>query len=229
MPASPGGHLSLLSQQGPDDSRGHRANGGGNGSLGRRTGQCPRRAVGQLFELIRAQMEIMEENGELLRTLLIDRRLMKDSAGGSRARRLLKYKRRHEAGIRYLLEAGMRRKIFRSVDAARAAFYVNELTVSTAQKRLLGLTRFSLKVETEALFNSSVSCSEIMTVTMRAKGMAMKSRSVRLLFLPFILASYAIASPAEPAATAERFGEIPNPFRILADQWLDYPKASGRL
>ena len=106
---------------------------------------------GQLCELIRAQMEIMEENGELLRTLLIDRWLMKDSPGGSRARRLLKYKQRHEAGIRHLLEAGMRQKIFRSVDAARAAFYVNELTVSTAQKRLLGLTRFSLKVETEAL------------------------------------------------------------------------------
>jgi AcrR family transcriptional regulator len=105
----------------------------------------------QLCELIRAQMEIMEQNRELLRTLLIDRRLMKDSPGGSRARRLLKYKRRHEAGIRHLLESGMRRKIFRSVDAARAAFYVNELTVSTAQRRLLGLTRSSLKVETEAL------------------------------------------------------------------------------
>lgn len=60
---------------------------------------------------------------------------------------------------------------------------------------------------------------------MRAKGMAMKSRSVRLLFLPFILASSAIASSAEPAAMSERFGEIPNPFRILADQWLDYPPA----
>jgi AcrR family transcriptional regulator len=105
----------------------------------------------QLCELIRAQMAIMEQNRELLRTLLIDRRLMKDSPGGSRARRLLKYKRRHEAGIRRLLESGMRRRVFRPLDAARAAFYINELTVSTAQKRLLGLTRSSVKVETEAL------------------------------------------------------------------------------
>ena len=105
----------------------------------------------QLCESIRAQMAIMEENGELLRTLLIDRRLMKDSPGGRRARRLLKYKRRHEAGIRRLLEAGLRRKIFRPLDVARVAFYLNELAVSTCQKRLLGLTRASLKTETEAL------------------------------------------------------------------------------
>jgi hypothetical protein len=35
-------------------------------------------------------------------------------------------------------------------DAGRLAFYINELTVSTAQKHLLGLTRSSLKVETES-------------------------------------------------------------------------------
>ena len=106
---------------------------------------------GQLCELIRAQMEIMEENRELLRTLLIDRRLMRDSPGGRRARRLLKYKRRHEAGIQHLLETGMKQRIFSSVDACRAAFYVNELIVGAAQRRLLGLTQASVKEETEAL------------------------------------------------------------------------------
>jgi len=105
----------------------------------------------QLCELIRAQMAIMEENRELLRTLLMDRRLMRDSPSGRRSRRLLKYRRRHEAGIRRLLEAGMRRKLFRPLDVPRAAFYLNELAVSTCQKRLLGLTRASLKTETEAL------------------------------------------------------------------------------
>src|SRR5262249_43243522 len=49
----------------------------------------------QLCQLIRAQLAIMEQNRELLRTLLVDRRLMKDGMAGGASRRLLKYRRRH--------------------------------------------------------------------------------------------------------------------------------------
>ena len=106
----------------------------------------------QLCQLIRAQLDIMEQNKELLRTLLLDRRLMKDSPKGSQSRRLLKYRQRHEAEIRAILDRGIKQKVFLSViDTARAAFYINEMTISTAQKRLLGLTRSSLQAETEGL------------------------------------------------------------------------------
>lgn len=105
----------------------------------------------RLCQLIRAQMEIMEQNQDLLRTLLLDRRLMRDSPGGRQTRRLLKYRQKHEGEIQAILERGVREKIFCPMDTARAAFYVNEMTVSTAQKRLLGLTRSSLERETEEL------------------------------------------------------------------------------
>jgi hypothetical protein len=93
----------------------------------------------------------MEENKELLRTLLLDRRLMKGGSRSAAARRLLKYRRKHEAEIRAVLEKGVRRRLFHSVEAERAAFYINELTISTAQRRLLALTRSSLEQETEGL------------------------------------------------------------------------------
>lgn len=105
----------------------------------------------RLCQLIRAQLAIMEENKELLRTLLLDRRLMKDGRRSVAARRLLKYRRKHEADIRAVLEKGVRRKLFHSVEAERAAFYINELTISTAQRRLLALTESSLEEETEGL------------------------------------------------------------------------------
>jgi hypothetical protein len=95
-------------------------------------------------------MEIMEANRELLRTLLVDLRLMKDRPSGRRARRLVK-RWCHEAGIQYPSESGVRRKMFCPVDAARAAFYVHRLIVGTAQKRRCGLTQSSLKEETEIL------------------------------------------------------------------------------
>ncbi|MBI2534270.1 MAG: TetR/AcrR family transcriptional regulator [Deltaproteobacteria bacterium] len=105
----------------------------------------------RLCQLIRAQLAIMEENKELLRTLLLDRRLMKGGSRSAAARRLLKYRQKHEADIRAVLEKGVRRKLFHSVEAERAACYINELTISTAQRRLLALTRSSLEQETQGL------------------------------------------------------------------------------
>jgi AcrR family transcriptional regulator len=105
----------------------------------------------RLCQLIRAQLAIMEENKELVRTLLLDRRLMKGGSRSAAARRLLKYRQEHEADIRDVLEKGVRQKVFQSMDTARAAFYVNEMTISTAQRRLLAFTRASLDEETEGL------------------------------------------------------------------------------
>ena len=105
----------------------------------------------QLCQLMRAQLAIMEENKELLRTLLLDRRLMKGGRRSGAARRLLKYRQKHEADIRGVLEKGVRRRLFQSVETARAAFYINELTISTAQRRLLALTQSTLEQETEGL------------------------------------------------------------------------------
>ena len=105
----------------------------------------------QLCQLIRAQLAIMEENKEIVRTLLLDRRLMKGGGRSAAARRLLKYRGKHEADIRGVLEKGVRRKLFHPVEPERAAFYINELTISTAQRRLLALTQSSLEQETEGL------------------------------------------------------------------------------
>jgi AcrR family transcriptional regulator len=104
-----------------------------------------------LCQLIRAQLAIMEENKELLRTLLLDRRLLKNGRRGGQARRLLKHRQKHEADIRAVLAKGVRQKVFQSMDTARAAFYVNEMTISTAQRRLLAFTRASLDEDTEGL------------------------------------------------------------------------------
>jgi AcrR family transcriptional regulator len=104
-----------------------------------------------LCQLIRAQLAIMEENKELLRTLLLDRRLLKNGRRGGQARRLLKHRQKHEADIKGVLAKGVRQKVFQSMDTARAAFYVNEMTVSTAQRRLFALTQSSLEQETEGL------------------------------------------------------------------------------
>ena len=105
----------------------------------------------QLCQLIRAQMAIMEQNKELLRVLLLDRRLMKGSPKSSQTRRLLKYRQKHEREIRVILERGIKERVFCQMDVARAGFYINEMTISTAQQRLLGLARSSLEEATEGL------------------------------------------------------------------------------
>jgi outer membrane protein TolC len=55
----------------------------------------------------------------------------------------------------------------------------------------------------------------------------MKSRSVPPLLLLFVLASFFTASSAQPPVASERFRDIPSPFRILADQWSEYPAGPG--
>jgi AcrR family transcriptional regulator len=105
----------------------------------------------QLCQLLRAQMAIMEQNKELLRALLLDRRLVKGNPKSRQTRRLLKYRQKHETEIRALLERGIKENIFYSMDTDRAAFYINEMAISTAQQRLLGLTRSSLEEATTGL------------------------------------------------------------------------------
>ena len=105
----------------------------------------------QLCQLIRAQLTIMEQNKDLLRTLLVDRRLMRDGTAGGTSRRLLKYRRRHESEIEAILVRGIKQKVFCPMDTGQAAFYINEMTISTAQRRFLGFTRSSLAEAAEAL------------------------------------------------------------------------------
>ncbi|MBI4488233.1 MAG: TetR/AcrR family transcriptional regulator [Deltaproteobacteria bacterium] len=105
----------------------------------------------RLCQTIRAQLEIMERHQDLLRTLLLDRRLLRDSPGGKQSQRLLRYRRRHEAQLKEMLDEGVRGKKFYPMDTARAAFYINEMTISTAQRRMLGLSRSSLERDSQAL------------------------------------------------------------------------------
>lgn len=105
----------------------------------------------RLCQLIRAQLEIMERHRDLLRTLLLDRRLLRDSPERRRSRPLLKHRQGHERFIGAILDEGVRKKSFRPVETSRAAFYINEMTVSTAQKRVLGLAGSSLKKEADGL------------------------------------------------------------------------------
>lgn len=105
----------------------------------------------KLCQVVRAQMEIMERNRDLLRTLILDRRLLKDSPRGKQTRSLLKYRKRHEKRLQAILEEGQKQGIFHPVDTARAAFYINEMTMSTVQKRLLGLSRCTQEEETAGL------------------------------------------------------------------------------
>lgn len=105
----------------------------------------------KLCQLVRSQIEIMEQHGELLRALLLDRRLLSDSPAGEQTRRLLRFRKRHEANIKQILDEGVRKKTFHPVDTASAAFYINEMATSAVQKRVLGLSRLSREEETRAL------------------------------------------------------------------------------
>ncbi|MGH7769676.1 MAG: TetR/AcrR family transcriptional regulator [Candidatus Binatia bacterium] len=105
----------------------------------------------RLCRTIQAQLEIMEEQKDLLRVLLLDRRLLRDSPRGNQARRLLKYRERHEARLKKLLDEGIKQKIFPAMDTALAAFYINEMTISTAVRRLIGRSAKSLERDTQDL------------------------------------------------------------------------------
>jgi AcrR family transcriptional regulator len=106
----------------------------------------------RLSQILRAQLKIMEEQKDLIRVLLLDRRLLRDGAGHA-VRRLFKYRDRHEERVRHCLEEGMRKRIFRTMDTAQAAFYINEMAVSTAGRRMLGRSAQSLERDTEEMLS----------------------------------------------------------------------------
>ncbi len=105
----------------------------------------------RLCQAIRTQMEIMERHQDLLRTLLLDRRILRDNPGGRQSRLLFKYRERHEKFLKAILDEGRRRKIFPPMDTANAAFYVNRMAIGAAEKRMLGLSQVSLEREIQGL------------------------------------------------------------------------------
>lgn len=105
----------------------------------------------RLCQVVRAQLEIMERHKDLLRTFLLDRRLLRDSPRGKQSRLLFKYRERHESFLKSILDEGVRRKIFPPTDTANAAFYINKMTISTAERRMLGLSQSPLKKDTQGL------------------------------------------------------------------------------
>jgi len=105
----------------------------------------------KLCQIVQAQMETMERHRDLLRILLLDRRLLSGGMGEKGRRRLLGYRERHEARIQAVLAKGVKQKAFQIPDAARAAFYINQLTISTMERRMLGLSSLSLNRETQGL------------------------------------------------------------------------------
>jgi len=105
----------------------------------------------RLAQTLRAQLAIMDEQRDLIRVLLLDRRLLRDSPGGQHARRLFKYRDRHEERLRQCLDEGVRKRIFRSMDTAHAAFFINEMTVSAAGRRMMGRGAQTLERDIEEL------------------------------------------------------------------------------
>jgi hypothetical protein len=99
----------------------------------------------RLCQTIHAQLDIMEEQKDLLRVVLLDRRLLRDSPRGKQARRLLKYRERHEGRLKKSLDEGIKQKIFPPMDTGLAAFYINEMTISTAVRRMIGRNANSLE------------------------------------------------------------------------------------
>jgi AcrR family transcriptional regulator len=105
----------------------------------------------RLCQTVQAQLDIMEEQTDLLRALLLDRRLLRDSPRGKQAQRLLKYRERHEGRLKKFLDEGIKQKIFPAMDTALAAFYINEMTISTAVRRMIGRSANSLERDTRDL------------------------------------------------------------------------------
>jgi AcrR family transcriptional regulator len=104
----------------------------------------------RLIQTLRAQLTIMEEQRDLIRVLLLDRRLFRDSPG-HQARRLFKYRDRHEERLKHCLDEGVKKKTFRAMDTSQAAFYINEMAVSTAWRRMIGRSSQTLERDTEQM------------------------------------------------------------------------------
>jgi AcrR family transcriptional regulator len=114
----------------------------------------------RLCQIVQAQMEIMERHRDLLRILLLDRRLLSNGMEDKERKRLLGYRELHESRIRAILDSGVKERIFQVPDLARAAFYINQLTISTMERRMLGLSSLSLDREIHGLmeFLSGLLC-----------------------------------------------------------------------
>jgi len=105
----------------------------------------------QLCQLVRAEMESMERYRDVLRTILLVRWRLGDRKERYKWRPLLEYRNSHLARLRLILEAGVKQKIFRRMDTERAAFYINEMAIATAQRWSTEQARGSLREETESL------------------------------------------------------------------------------
>lgn len=105
----------------------------------------------RLCQVVRAQMESMEAHKDVLRTVLLLRWLLGDRQERKKWTRLLRYRERHLEGIKAILDEGVRLGTFHSMDTALTAFYINEMAISTAQKRMIGLSRSPLKRDTQGL------------------------------------------------------------------------------
>ena len=108
-------------------------------------------AWARLCQLVRAQMEAMERHKDILRTLLLVRWLLSDRRERKKWRRLMQYRERHLSRLQAILDEGLKQKAFCPIDTPTAAFYINEITISTAQRRIMGFSRSSLEQDTQAL------------------------------------------------------------------------------
>lgn len=105
----------------------------------------------KLCQVVSAQLVSMERHKDVLRTLLLVRWLLSHRPERGKWRRLLQYRERHLSRLKSILDEGFRQKAFYSMDSAMAAFYINEMTISTAQRRMLGLSHSSLERDRQVL------------------------------------------------------------------------------
>ena len=111
------------------------------------------RAWERLCQAVRAQLESMERHRDILRTLLLVRWYLSDRRERKKWQRLLQYREKHLGRLKSILDDGLRRKIFYPMDTAAAAFYINEMTIVTAQRRIMGLSRSSLEQDLKGLIH----------------------------------------------------------------------------
>ncbi len=105
----------------------------------------------RLCQVVSAQLDSMERHKDVLRTLLLIRWHMGNSRQRKKWQRLLKYRTRHLERIRAILDEGLGANIFRFLDTAASAFYINEMAIGTAQRRMMGLGGSSLEEDRRSL------------------------------------------------------------------------------
>ncbi len=105
----------------------------------------------RLCQVVSAQLDSMERHKDVLRTLLLIRWVMSNSRQRKKWQRLLKYRHRHLERIRQILEDGLKQKAFSPIDTAAGAFYINEMAIGTAQRRMMGLSGSTLEEDRQSL------------------------------------------------------------------------------